>query len=261
VPPGIVDATAPNPVFSLTPSATVDEGNNWVNVSFGPLALSDDSLTGGAQGNYGGGLAFGNYALNTGSTAMDYIPCSNTGATTCTVAPVAGLPSITLPPTDFFGNQRPDAVGDPSGRHCNPDPGNGHACVDVGAIESRANGPGLGTASFSAPSPALTSTPANTTTKTGTITVRNTATGANAGPITLVAAPSIATVGTAVGTFSITGGTCVYGAVINPNPGSNCTIIVQYVPGTSTATATANVTVTGTGLATGTATSANFTAN
>jgi hypothetical protein len=29
VPPGIVDASAPNPVFTLTPAATVDEGNNW----------------------------------------------------------------------------------------------------------------------------------------------------------------------------------------------------------------------------------------
>ena len=33
VPPGIADATVPNPVFSLTPSATVDEGNNWINLS------------------------------------------------------------------------------------------------------------------------------------------------------------------------------------------------------------------------------------
>ena len=31
VPPGISDATVPNPIFNLTPAATVDEGNNWVN--------------------------------------------------------------------------------------------------------------------------------------------------------------------------------------------------------------------------------------
>ena len=61
VPPGIVDASAPNPVFTLTPAATVDEGNNWINVSWGPLALSDDSVTGGMNGNYGGGNPFGNY--------------------------------------------------------------------------------------------------------------------------------------------------------------------------------------------------------
>ena len=38
VPPGISDATVPNPIFNLTPAATVDEGNNWINMSWGPLA-------------------------------------------------------------------------------------------------------------------------------------------------------------------------------------------------------------------------------
>src|SRR5207253_9230694 len=32
VPPGISDASVPNPLFNLTPAATVDEGNNWVNI-------------------------------------------------------------------------------------------------------------------------------------------------------------------------------------------------------------------------------------
>ena len=74
MPPGIVDASAPNPVFSLTPAATVDEGNNWINVSWGPLALSDDSVTGGTNGNYGGAALFANYALNAGSPAIDHVP-------------------------------------------------------------------------------------------------------------------------------------------------------------------------------------------
>jgi hypothetical protein len=91
VPPGIVDASTPNPVFSLTPSATVDEGNNWINVSWGPLALSDDSVAGGASGNYGGGSLFANYALAAGSPAIDYVPVAQTH-----------------PTTDFFGNPRPD---------------------------------------------------------------------------------------------------------------------------------------------------------
>ena len=38
VPPGISDATVPNPIFNLQPAATVDEGNNWVNIAWGPLA-------------------------------------------------------------------------------------------------------------------------------------------------------------------------------------------------------------------------------
>jgi hypothetical protein len=117
VPPGIADATVPNPVFSLTSSATVDEGNNWINVSWGPLALSDDSLTGGAFGNYGGGPAFGNYALAAGSPAIDYVPI------TTTTLPVGTVPQLN---TDFYGNPRPD-------------PGN-TTHFDIGAIEFQNNG-------------------------------------------------------------------------------------------------------------------------
>jgi hypothetical protein len=93
VPPGIVDASAPNPVFSLTPAATVDEGNNWINVSWGPLALNNPVVTSGAgstgTGNYGSGPSFGNYAL---SAAIDTIPVA-----------------VQHPPTDFFGNLRPES--------------------------------------------------------------------------------------------------------------------------------------------------------
>ena len=99
VPPGIVDAQTPNPVFSLTPSATVDEGNNWINVSWGPLALSNDAVTGGASNNYGGGAAFGNYALASGSPAIDYIPLNGN------TFPISTAPTLG---SDFFGNPRPD---------------------------------------------------------------------------------------------------------------------------------------------------------
>src|SRR6202043_1622513 len=47
-PPGIADATVPNPIFNLTPAATVDEGNNWINMSWGPLALTNPTISGGA---------------------------------------------------------------------------------------------------------------------------------------------------------------------------------------------------------------------
>jgi len=113
----------------------------------------------------------------------------------------------------------------------------------------------LAVVTFSGPTPALTTTTANTTTKTGTITVSN---GATAGELILTANPTITKVGTAGGTFSITGGTCVSGVAVAA--GATCTITVQYAPGTSTATATAHVAFTG-NVAAGTATSANFTAN
>jgi len=107
VPPGIADALAPNPVFSLTPSATVDEGNNWINVSWGPLSLTNPSLL-GADGNYGGGPSLGNYVLSSGSPAIDYIPSTSP---TYAIAPT----------TDFFGNPRPDHPG---------------SQIDVGAVEA-----------------------------------------------------------------------------------------------------------------------------
>jgi hypothetical protein len=100
VPPGIVDASTPNPVFTLTPSATVDEGNNWINVSWGPLAVTNDSVQ-GPDGNYGGGPLLGNYALAPNSPAIDGVPANE-------VVP----PSVGVPATDFFGNPRPNPDGD-----------------------------------------------------------------------------------------------------------------------------------------------------
>jgi hypothetical protein len=73
----------------------VDEGNNWINVSWGPLALSNPALNSGTgstgTGNWGSGPLFGNYALNAGSPAIDYVPVAQPH-----------------PATDFFGNPRPD---------------------------------------------------------------------------------------------------------------------------------------------------------
>jgi hypothetical protein len=92
VPPGISDAVTPNPRFMFVPSATVDEGNNWINVSWGPLSLANDSVQGGANSNYGGGNPLGNYAL--GAT-IDTIPSTQAH-----------------PATDFFGNPRPETGGD-----------------------------------------------------------------------------------------------------------------------------------------------------
>ena len=36
---GLSKATCRTPVFNLTAGATVDEGNNWINISWGPLSL------------------------------------------------------------------------------------------------------------------------------------------------------------------------------------------------------------------------------
>ena len=53
----------PVPVFNLTAGATVDEGNNWINISWGPLSLIKPS----------DGTVLGDYSLAAGSTAINYI--------------------------------------------------------------------------------------------------------------------------------------------------------------------------------------------
>jgi hypothetical protein len=78
VPVGISDATVPNPIFNLTPVATVDEGNNWINLRWGPLTLANP-VTGALLGNYAP------------TASLDNVPSTQPH-------PVA----------DFFGNLRPE---------------------------------------------------------------------------------------------------------------------------------------------------------
>ena len=85
VPPGISDATVPNPIFSLTPAATVDEGNNWINLSWGPLALTNP-VTSEALSNYGPAA---------GSSVINFISVQR---------PLQTSPAA--PATDFYGNAR-----------------------------------------------------------------------------------------------------------------------------------------------------------
>jgi hypothetical protein len=81
--PGTNETNAlPTPVFSLTPSATVDEGNNWINLRWGPLSLTNPAT----------GVTLGNYALAVNSPAIDYVPST-----------------VSHPSTDFFGSARPDS--------------------------------------------------------------------------------------------------------------------------------------------------------
>ena len=83
VPPGISDATVPNPLFNLTPVATVDEGNNWVNMRWGPLSTVNPVTN----------VTLGNYSILAGSPAI------NNGTATH------------APSTDFFGTTRPQGSG------------------------------------------------------------------------------------------------------------------------------------------------------
>jgi hypothetical protein len=114
VPPGIADAIVPNPVFSLTPTATVDEGNNWVNMSWGPLSLVNPVSSTSTSNVF-----MGNYSLQSSSQAINFDACSSSTGTCSETINASGVTTIPVPSTDFFGNKRPD-----SGRR-----------IDVGAVE------------------------------------------------------------------------------------------------------------------------------
>jgi hypothetical protein len=120
VPPGISDATVPNPTFNLQPAATVDEGNNWINMQYGPLSLANPTLASFASTPAPAppsGTANGNYELTAASTnAIGKIPSSAT------------TNYGDAPPVDLLGTPRKS-----------------NGAVDIGAIE------------FSAPAPTLSS--------------------------------------------------------------------------------------------------------
>jgi len=87
----------PNPVFNLTAVATVDEGNNWINMRWGPLSLLNPTTN----------TVLGNYALTAASTVIDTVP---------TTEPNFNL----VPRTDFFGNLRPEPTSGASDTHFDP---------------------------------------------------------------------------------------------------------------------------------------------
>jgi hypothetical protein len=152
VPPGIADATVPNPIFNLTPAATVDEGNNWINIAWGPLAETNPVTN----------ATLGNYALTGGSPAINYIT-PGTSATTYAAAPS----------TDFFGTLRKT-----------------NNAVDVGAVEFiGTGGGGTSTATVSPSSLAFGNWATGTTSNPLNVTVTNTGTLALAGGTFTVAAP------------------------------------------------------------------------
>ncbi len=106
VPPGTNESNVPIPVFNLTAGATVDEGNNWISISWGPLSLiAPASETGSPLAE----VALGDYTLASGSSpAVNRVP------------PAAGNPYTQAPSDDFFGTARKTA-GNPN--------------VDSGAVE------------------------------------------------------------------------------------------------------------------------------
>jgi len=67
VPAGISDATVPNPIFNLTPAATVDEGNT-----------GSHQLGSAGRDKRRHQYHIGNYAPAAGSPVINYIPSTAT---------------------------------------------------------------------------------------------------------------------------------------------------------------------------------------
>jgi len=94
VPPGVPDINPFYPVFSLNPAATTDEGNNFINMFYGPLSMTNSAAVAGTPGY---GVPISNYTLTQNSPAVNAI---TPGSSTWSLAPS----------TDFFGLPRPDAA-------------------------------------------------------------------------------------------------------------------------------------------------------
>jgi hypothetical protein len=137
VPPGTNESNAlPAPPFTLMAAATVDEGNNWINLRWGPLSLSVPTTSGQNPFNF-------NPSLTPGSTAINYIT-SLLAATAYNAAPS----------TDYYGNARKT-----------------NGAVDVGAVEFVA--PNYAILAVSPTSLSFTGVALGTTSASQTLTLSN----------------------------------------------------------------------------------------
>ncbi|HEY2684752.1 MAG TPA: choice-of-anchor D domain-containing protein [Steroidobacteraceae bacterium] len=212
VPPGISDASVPNPIFNLSPSATVDEGNNWVNLNWGPLSLN----------NPVSGVLLGNYALAQGSPDIDYIHQAN-GTSPAAVAYHAA------PTSDFFGNPRP---------------GKNSTSIDIGAVEFQGAAVAVGAVSPS--SLAFGNVVVGTTSAAKTLTLTNSGGAPINNVVVTVTAPFSQSGGTCAATLAA-GSACTINVVYAPTAtgGSTGSVTVSG----SVAITGSPVSLTGTGVA------------
>jgi hypothetical protein len=181
VPPGIADATVPNPIFNLTPAATVDEGNNWINISWGPLARTNPVTS----------TQLGNYGPASSSSVINYIPNS------------AVVAYMLAPSTDFYGNARKT-----------------NNAVDAGAVEFVAP-PNTAIASVTGGPLRFGNVVDGTTSAAQTLTLHNTGTANLTGISVNFSSPRYsrpggAAGGTCAGTLTPAVGTCTINVVFSP---------------------------------------------
>ncbi len=220
-PAGISENVGVPQVFrfqGIAATATVDEGNNWINMSYGPLTLSRPSASAATP--------------PTAQELMVSVPAvgSVQGAYSIpgTSAAVNAGTNASAPQTDFYGNRRPLTDDNPA---------------DIGAVEYQA--PAAAIASITGGSLSFGNGVVGTTSASQTLTLHNTGTASLTG-IAIAASGPYAAAGTCGGTLAADA-TCSITVTFSPtSPAAS--------PGTLTVTGSVPVTgspvaLTGTGVA------------
>jgi hypothetical protein len=216
-PPGASETTGLAQLFvfnGIKPTATVDEGHNWLNLTYGPLTLNRSAVQAGSLNppelmvaSAATGTTGGAYSIQGTSAAVNR--GSNAGA----------------PATDFFGNQRPGTTANP---------------VDIGAVEFPiAAGSTLVVAN---PAPLLfTDVVVSSGSTTRDLVLTN-----NGTTTFTVPAPTFTSTGAAfsrVTTGSFTGLPASCGSTLAA--GASCTVRVRWATPTTVTSVTGTVAITG----------------
>jgi hypothetical protein len=213
VPPGTNESNGlPAPPFTLLPAATVDEGNNWVNLRWGPLSMNVTNASGTQVFTF-------DPSLVSASPAINYVPLNT-------------AEGVAAPNNDFYGNLRKQS-GNP---------------VDVGAIEHV--GPNNAILAVTPTSLAFGNVTVGSTSTAQTLTLNNTGGAGATGITVVVTAPFARPVGAAGGTCVATlaaNTTCTINVVFTPTAATASTGNVTIT--SSVAVTGAPVSLTGTGLA------------
>jgi hypothetical protein len=187
----------------MQPAAAEDEGGNWIELRYGPLSLSDSSISAGSAGY---GVLVGDYHLSSTSEAINKVACNQS--------------QNTRTDHDFDGLFRPVPA-------C-PSNGSSQTNYDIGADEYGSSQQVASPLQVSPAnwSPSLTGTAPNVV-RTQVITITNPGTTA-----VNVATQFVATGSTTQQQISI-----VFGVVPNSStcangvpPGGNCQITIRFGP-------------------------------
>lgn len=210
-PPGASETTSLATVFvfnGIKPAATVDEGHNWLNLTYGPLTLNRSAVNSSATNAPELMVATASVGVGGGSYS---IPGSSPAAGRGVV--VNGV----TPATDYFGQTRLASA------------------TSVGAVEVVATA-GL-TASVSPSSLDFGNWAVGTTSNTRNLTVTNTGGALAGGSFTFGAGTAFSRITT--GTFPAGAPNC--GATLAV--GASCTVKVQFAPGAATGPISGSLTV------------------